>query len=76
MISSPSLTVIDFKASAILDLSYESIPFNNSTLERNSSYFSLFLAAASLTIWLNVYLSNPKHTAGVLALIEAALGAL
>jgi len=76
MISSPYLTVIDFKASAILDLSYASIPFNNSTLARNSSYFSLFLAAASLTIWLNVYLSNPKHTEGDLALIEAALGAL
>lgn len=52
------------------------LPFNNSTFPRNSSYFSLFLAAASLTIWLNVSLSKENNMASVFALIVAALGTL
>lgn len=52
------------------------IPFNNSTPAKNYSYFSLFFAAASLTIWLNVSLSSEKQTESVFALIVAALGTL
>jgi len=47
-----------------------------STLAKKFSYFSLFLAAASFTIWLNVSLSRQYNTAFVLATIVAALGAL
>lgn len=76
MTKSPFLVVTVLTASAIFDLSYGSIVFKISTLDKKSSYYYLFLEAASLTILLNVGLSNSHKTELVLALIDAALGAL
>jgi len=45
-------------------------------VDKKFSYFSLFLAEASLTILLKVFLSNYHMTESVSAVIEAALGAL
>jgi len=63
-------------ASAIYNLSYGSIFSNISTFDKKSSYFYLFLVAASFTIWLKVSLSTLNKIALVLATTVAALGAL
>lgn len=76
MTYSPAFAWTSFIASEIFDLSYASIDFNMSTYDKNSSYFSLFLYAASLTIILNVYLSNSIKVTSVFAMIVAALGQL
>lgn len=57
-------------------ITMHTVPLRSSTLLRNSSYYSRFLAAASLTMWLNVSRSSEKSTASVFAMIVAARGTL
>lgn len=76
IIYSPALNFWHLRASAIYSLSQASMSCKRSTFDKNCSYFSLFLDAASLTIWLKVCLSKLKRIQFSLATIVAALGAL
>jgi hypothetical protein len=76
MMYCPCLKASSLKASASFDLSYGSIEESNCTYVKNVSYFSLFLEAESLTMWVKVFLSRDQSNASESAIIVAALGAL
>jgi len=76
MIFSPATTSLKLRPSAILVAKYGSILSKRARDLRKASYLALFLKAASLTMLLKQDLSKANNTQSVLALIDAALGAL